>query len=62
MVSSLDTSSIYIVRDSKFVEIIKGIENPADIGLDSKRNRLLIPSFSLNTVQIWQLRDSPQSH
>ena len=56
LVSSLDTSSVYFLQNKQFIEITKGIENPADIGLDSKRNRLLIPSFSLNQVQVWQLR------
>jgi len=57
LVSSLDTSSVFFLQDKKFVEIAKGIENPADIGLDSKRNRLLIPSFSLNQFQVWQLKE-----
>jgi len=55
LVTSLDTSSIYWVHDGKFQAVISGIENPADIGLDSKRNRLLVPSFSLNHLEIWQL-------
>jgi sugar lactone lactonase YvrE len=54
IVSSLDTSSIYIVENGKSTAIINGIENPADISLDQKRNRILIPSFSLNRVEVWQ--------
>jgi sugar lactone lactonase YvrE len=55
LVTSLDTSSLYRLQDGEFDAVISGIENPADIALDSKRNRLLIPSFSLNHLEIWQL-------
>lgn len=55
LVSSLDTSSIYLFENSTAKAIISGVENPADISWDSKRNRLLVPSFSLNQLQIWQL-------
>ena len=55
LVSSLDTASVFLFENGEASEIIKGIENPADIALDKKRNRLLIPSFSLNRVEVWQL-------
>jgi sugar lactone lactonase YvrE len=55
LVSSLDSSSVFLFENRKATEIIKGIENPADIALDKKRHRLLIPSFSLNRVEVWQL-------
>jgi sugar lactone lactonase YvrE len=55
LVSSLDSSSVFLFESGKSSEIIKGIDTPADIALDKKRNRLLIPSFSLNRVEVWQL-------
>jgi glucose/arabinose dehydrogenase len=38
-----------------FEEIIKNVEAPADIGFDSRRNRLLIPLFNENVVLIRSL-------
>ena len=35
--------------------LIKGVPSPADIGYDAKRNRVLIPIFTGNRVEIWQL-------
>jgi hypothetical protein len=35
-----------------FTEIITGVKAPADIGFDSKRNRVLIPLFQDDVVQI----------
>jgi len=35
--------------------LIKGVPIPADIGYDAKRNRVLIPIFTGNRVEIWQL-------
>ncbi len=32
-----------------------GLEAPADIGYDSKRNRLLVPQFMGNKVLVFQL-------
>src|SRR5437899_12733903 len=35
--------------------LIKGVPSPADIGYDAKRNRVLIPIFTGNRLEIWQL-------
>jgi hypothetical protein len=37
------------------VKVITGVPSPADIGYDAKRKRVLIPIFSGNRVEIWQL-------
>lgn len=55
-VSTWADSSVYRWRDSTGVNLIKGVPSPADIGYDAKRNRLLIPIFLGNTVEIWQLQ------
>lgn len=55
-VSTWADSSIYRWRDSTGVNLIKGVPTPADIGYDAKRNRLLIPIFTGNRVEIWQLQ------
>lgn len=35
--------------------IVKDVEGPADLGYDSKRKRLVIPSFTANTLTLHQL-------
>jgi hypothetical protein len=34
---------------------IGGVNAPADIGWDAQRNRVLIPMFSDNRVEVWEL-------
>ena len=37
------------------VKIITGVPSPADIGYDAKRNRVLVPVFTGNRVEVYQL-------
>jgi sugar lactone lactonase YvrE len=55
LVSSLDGNGIYDIRAGREVRIIDGLTTPAAIGFDTRRRRLLIPSFDANTVQIWEI-------
>lgn len=55
-VSTWADSSVYRWRDSTGVNLIKGVPSPADIGYDAKRNRIIIPVFTANTIEIWQLQ------
>ncbi len=48
-------SSVDAVMDGKIERLIGGVPSPADIGLDTKRNRVLIPVFQRNRVEVWQL-------
>ena len=52
-VSSWEGKAVYKLsgRDS-WTEVVKDVESPADMGLDPKRNMLLIPLFNLNQVVI----------
>jgi len=34
---------------------VGGVPGAAGIGYDSKRNRVLVPLFELNRVEVWQL-------
>jgi len=54
LLSSWADSSIFALTppDTVFHLVMRGFESPADIGLDSKRHRLLIPQFNDNRVQI----------
>lgn len=54
-VSSWADSSVYRYRSGEGTNLIKGVPSPADIGYDSKRRRVLIPVFTGNRVEIWQV-------
>jgi len=56
VVSSWADSSVHRYENGQGTTIIKGVPSPADIGYDAKRNRLLIPIFTGNRVEIWQLQ------
>jgi len=56
LVSSWDASSVFSgTSGGQFAALLAGIKSPADIGYDAKRNRLLVPVFEENAVQIRQL-------
>jgi sugar lactone lactonase YvrE len=55
-VSSWADSSVYRYQDGEGTNLIKGVPNPADIGYDGKRNRMLIPLFTEDRLEIWQLQ------
>ncbi|GGJ43102.1 hypothetical protein GCM10008938_31670 [Deinococcus roseus] len=49
VVSSWETQTLYKVNPQGNAEVLlKGIASPADLGYDSKRNRVLIPVLSEN--------------
>lgn len=57
LVSSWGGEGIYRGRPGgKFEPVITGIDNPADIGYDTKRGRLLLPIPALNQVTIHAMR------
>jgi len=55
-VSSWADSSVYRYVNGEGRNLIKGVPSPADIGYDAKRNRIIIPMFMANTIEIWQLQ------
>ena len=55
LVSSWSDSTVSSYETGQEVKLITGVPSPADIGYDAKRNRLLIPIFTGNRVEIWQL-------
>jgi sugar lactone lactonase YvrE len=48
-------SSVHLLRDGRDQPIIREVPVAADIGIDTKRNRLAIPLSMLGTVQLWTL-------
>ena len=55
-VSSWADSAVHRLTNGADTVEIKGVPSPADIGYDAKRNRILIPIFTGNRVEIWQLQ------
>jgi len=56
LVSSWADSTVSAYETGQAVKVITGVPNPADIGYDAKRNRVLIPIFMGNRVEVWQLK------
>ena len=55
LVSSWTDSTVAMYQGGTEVKLITGVPSPADIGYDGKRNRVLIPVFTGNRVEVWQL-------
>lgn len=54
--SSWAASSIFAIHPNQTVErLVDGLKSPADLGLDTKRNRLLVPLFLKDEVLIYPL-------
>jgi sugar lactone lactonase YvrE len=62
LVSSWEAKAIYQGKPgSEFKEVLSGIESPADIGYDPKRNRVLVPLFMKDELQFHALPGTPAS-
>jgi sugar lactone lactonase YvrE len=58
IVSSWETSSLYTVSRSGSISVLaSNLPSPADIGLDTRRERVLVPLFDDNKVVILPLDD-----
>ena len=55
MASSWADSTVDVIAGGKIERLISGVPSPADIGIDTKRQRVLIPVFTQNRVEVWQL-------
>jgi sugar lactone lactonase YvrE len=55
LVSSWTDSTVSAYQSGTEVKVISGVPSPADIGYDAKRNRVLIPVFTQNHGEVWQL-------
>jgi len=55
LVSSWADSTVSAYETGQEVKLITGVPSPADIGYDAKRNRVMVPIFTGNRVEIWQL-------
>jgi len=55
LISSWTDSTVSSYETGQEVKVVTGVPSPADIGYDAKRNRVLVPIFTGNRVEIWQL-------
>ena len=55
MVASWNDSSVRLLGNGRSERIADKVMQPADIGFDTRRNRLAIPVGPLNQMQLWQL-------
>ena len=55
LVSSWADSSIYVLDGSALVRAVAGVAGPADIGVDTKRNRVAVPLFEGNRVELFSI-------
>lgn len=64
VVSSWADSSIFGMKpgSTMYLLMAHGIESPADIGLDSKRNRLLVPVFNQNRIEVRPIAPAAAGH
>jgi DNA-binding beta-propeller fold protein YncE len=59
LVSSWAASAIYRGRPgATFAPVVTEVKSPADIGFDAKRNRIMVPLFQLDEIQVWDIRTS----
>ncbi len=53
--SSWADSSVHILENGRERKLIRQLPVPADIGLDTKRNRIAVPLSGVSWVQLWSL-------
>lgn len=56
--SSWADSSVHILENGRERKLIRQVPVPADIGIDTRRNRVAIPMTNIGWVQLWSLGDS----
>lgn len=57
LVSSWEAGAVYrVASDGSVSEVVTGVEAPADLGWDAARQRVLIPLFMGNAVEIREIR------
>ena len=55
LISTWSDSSIYVLDGSALVRAVPGVASPADIGVDTKRNRVAVPLFQGNRVELFAI-------
>jgi DNA-binding beta-propeller fold protein YncE len=55
LLSTWADSSIYVLDGSALVRAVPGVASPADIAVDTKRNRVAVPLFEGNRVELFAI-------
>ena len=55
LISTWTDSSIYVLDGSALVRAVPGVPSPADIGVDTKRNRVAVPIFGGDRVELFAI-------
>ena len=56
IISSLADGTIYALdSDGSLTPVLSDLTRPADIGVDARRGRILVPTLNENRVEIWRL-------
>lgn len=55
VIASQDAQAVLLLRGCELSPLITGIESPGDIGVDTRRNRVVIPRLGANVVEIWEI-------
>jgi sugar lactone lactonase YvrE len=55
LVTSWSDSSVHAFSGGRDERIIRGLINPADLGVDTRRNRVAVPLVTMGRVEFWQL-------
>jgi hypothetical protein len=53
--ASWQDSSVHVLEKGRERKLVHQVPEPADIGIDTRRNRLAIPLATLGQVQLWDL-------
>jgi hypothetical protein len=57
LISSWQGSAVYRGKlGGSFEPVLNGVKSPADIGFDTKRNRVLVPHFTENSIEAFDLK------
>lgn len=55
LVSSWTDSSVHVIEGDSMRRLVTEMPSPADLGYDSRRNRVAIPLFQNDRVEIWTI-------
>jgi DNA-binding beta-propeller fold protein YncE len=59
LVASQSDSSLHLVQAGRDRRLLRTAGKPADIGVDTRRNRVAVPYIALNRVDVWALPGRP---
>jgi sugar lactone lactonase YvrE len=55
VIASQDARAVLLLSGRELTPLITGVESPGDIGVDTRRNRVVIPRLDANVVEIWEV-------